>query len=62
MNTVQDDEKQTVRHMTVQDIEMILAQYFNVPRVECFVLRDNWSEPYERGGPVIVSTIRHFVI
>lgn len=62
MRVTLNDEKQTIRHLTVQDIEIVLAAYFNVDRIECYCMREDWSEPYNTAYPVIVATHRKSVI
>lgn len=62
MKVAEDNERQTVRHLTVQDIEIALATYFNVPRIECYCLREDWSDKSAGYLPVIVATHRKSVI
>lgn len=62
MIIAEDNEKQTVRHLTVQDIEIALAAYFNVKRIECYCMREDWSDKSASYLPVIVATHRKSVI
>lgn len=62
MIIAEDNEKQAVRHLTVQDIEIALAAYFNVKRIECYCMREDWSDQSASKYPVIVATVRHSVV